>query len=113
MSVNVDVFLLDKERIKDKTLELYDNKIDEEKLLKVLKYFTTEMKHKYILLNNEHWEEVNPYYKLIATIDALFGEKDWQSKVLMSEDVTDELDKFYHEDYEIEEKFDISLDEEE
>lgn len=75
MSRTVSLSIYDKKKLFD---ELNKKKgITDKKLLrKVLKQFGHFAGDKYFLLNNEHWEDYNPYYKLGATIDYIFNVKD-------------------------------------
>lgn len=109
MGVYVDLYRVNKEDIINKTME-YCNTGNKEKLIRIFDYFMVDCGDEYILLNNEHYEDVNPYYLLIETIDNMFGTNNWQSEVWF--EVRTTIKDIYHERYEIEEKFHIKMDEE-
>ena len=109
MGVNIDLYRADKASLVEKTME-YCNTNNRGKLIEVFNYFMIDNGGEYILLNNEYYEEVNPYYLLMQTIDSMFGTDNWQSEVWFK--VRKSIDDIYHEQYEIEEKFNIKMYEE-
>lgn len=48
---------------------------DEEKLRKILLDFGSVVGNRYILLNNEYYEDANCFYLLSQVIDAIFGKQ--------------------------------------
>ena len=111
MGVYIDLYKINKEKLYDKTLELYP-KSDRGYLREIFHYFMTDCGEFFILLNNEYYEEVNPDYNMIYAIDAKYGYKDWQSKVLLNKEVSTNVSKStYHDRYEIDEKFNIESNE--
>lgn len=112
MGIYIDVYELNKEKLFEKSLLLIPEATFEE-LEQIFDYFTiscSDSDKSYLIINNELYEDVNPYFKLIATIENKYGCRDFQTKVLHNREVRKELKGFYHEDYEVEEKFNIKLD---
>ena len=114
MGISIDLYKYDFGRLLDH-LMTFEGIDDREKLKEILLDFGEVIDGKYILLNNEHYEDGNCYYNLSAVIDAVFktensfdaflydAEKSGKERMVSYVDIDDIADKYnieQNDDYE-------------
>ena len=75
MSRLIDLYSYDYDKLLKKTME-YCKTDNKELVEKVFNYFGTKIDTRYIILNQELWEEGNCYYNISTILDKLFNVED-------------------------------------
>jgi hypothetical protein len=111
MGMSVDVHSYDYEKLVEKLQKIGAS--DKALLEKILAKFGERIGDRYILVNNEYWDEYNSYYNLPNLIDSAFGIKDSFDIFLNGEDCDRRDVNFNASDCEVAEELGIELLEEE